>query len=320
MVIVDYLRKIFAVSPCYSKNIKEEETRVDKVLAFLHSGETGKRIKKEIGLDPEGLESYALSRKDHEIIGNIKKEKIGIVQKGDAIRDKIESIKTEEGQISGHFFIMFDGNQIPYESFFVVLNQLVNEKKSVVFACRSDSPGISQERKDIEDFELFLLEKKYRVKLPDGQCGCWGFRTDDLYKIAVCGSGFEIELDILTSFLDNKILSSFVHIPVESPKVSDFDPIHNIDKMFYLADKLRLTKDFVLNAMEEFETTTGRKLDEEYKEGVIQLTFPEMEKDVDRITPVFPGYVLSAECNVRCNKKDCEFGDKIGVSSDSDYY
>ncbi len=97
---------------------------------------------------------------------------------------------------------MIDGDfDINPDNIFTVLSKLKEDKK-MVFSCRGGKFGLGNLRNMIERFELYLVEARYSVSLPDGQCGCWGFKAN-LYpnKIRLSADDFEIELDVLINGL-----------------------------------------------------------------------------------------------------------------------
>lgn len=258
--------KIFFLSTVFSGNPDLEIQRSESLRNWFTSDKTREEIEK-LGFNKNDVETYFIGRGCENQQGGIYKRYDGMVAKGTAVRDKIEGIKNEEKSVYGNYIIFFDGDgQIPFESFFDILKQLSKKEVEAVFACRCGNYGISNERANIEKFELFLLSGKYGVYLPDGQCGCWGFKTDILSRIPLIARGFEIELDILSACLKNRILPAYISVGIEDSEESNFNPADHIFKLDFLIQKLEWNKEFVLKKYSEFVKKHG-----ELPEGYVDI-------------------------------------------------
>ena len=226
---------------------------------------------------------------------------------------KISTIIDEEQTLTGHYFIMFDGDgQIPKESFFTILKELLEDEQHVVFGCRANKPGINIERAMIEEFELYLLAVKYGVYLPDGQCGCWGFRTSILKRIRqLTAKGFEIELDLLTSCLTT-FVPSFFYVPVSYGGESQFQSKDHERKLYFLADYLQLSKDFVLEKYLEFKKQFKEQPSFNYGELIMEMGWPLIEDEADNLEPIIPSKIIIPRCSGGCDVK-CECSDVINI-------
>ncbi|ODS36158.1 hypothetical protein BEH94_08425 [Candidatus Altiarchaeales archaeon WOR_SM1_SCG] len=237
--------KIFFLSTVFSNDCELEIKRSENLKNWFKRNETKDEIEK-LGFSMNDLELCFLCRGYDNQQEGIHRRYYGVVTKGRAIRDKIEGIKNEEKSIYGNYLIFFDGDgQIPFESFLDILKQLSKKEINVVFACRRGNYGISNEWVNIQKFELFLLSSKYGVYLPDGQCGCWGFKTDILSRIPLIAKGFEIELDILSACLKNRILPTYIKTTIGNSEESTFEPIDHLIKLDFLIQKLEWNKEFV---------------------------------------------------------------------------
>lgn len=308
------MSKIFLVSPCFCSDVREEKKRQKELRKWFFEEEQIKKLE-ELGFSIDDLEPYFVGRQDSTEIANIRKEYVDIVQKGTAIRDKISTIVDEEQTLTGHYFIMFDGDgQIPKESFFTILEELLDKEKHVVFACRADKPGIKIERAVIEDFELYLLTVKYGVYLPDGQCGCWGFKTSILKEIRqLTAKGFEIELDLLTSCLKHPtFIPSFFYVPISYVGESQFRSKDHERKLYFLADHLQLSKDFVLGKYQEFKKQFKKQPSFDYEELIRGMDWPLIEDDSDKLEHIIPSKMIIPRCSGGC-KVECKCSDVIEV-------
>ncbi len=201
-------------------------------------------------IEPKEHEIYRGRRYiDHET--NTEKISVDRSSKGRILRTKLEEIKNsnEDSEHYSDYVVYVDGDgDIDFNDTFKVMDVLMN-KSGVCFTCRRGKYMMGQVRDSIERFENYLLENKYGVSLPDGQCGCWGFRKEILKKnYNLSAEGFEIELDILCMCLDTGILPYFVPIKLnlnEPNSVSSFSiPEHKI-KLSFLIEKLGLPTSFL---------------------------------------------------------------------------
>lgn len=222
---------------------------------WVHKKETGETFEK-FGFPKEEIETYFSRRGQVTEARGIRKEYYDMVPKGNAIRDLLGAITNIETTLSNVYVLFFDGDgQIPYDSehspIFPLLKELKNGR-DVIFGCRGGKYGIGSPRSAIEKFELFLVSNKYGIHLPDGQCGCWGFKARILDGIALRAQGFEIELDLLTSCLRRKIYLDFIHTPVESELGSEFKAVDHQRKLFFLAERFQWDREFTIKKRDEY--------------------------------------------------------------------
>ncbi len=296
------MHKIFFLSTVFSSDPDLEIRRSEKLREWFTRDKTKEEIEK-LGFSVNDLDTYFLCRGHENQQGGIHKRYYGMVNKGTAIRDKIEGIKNEEKSVYGNYLIFFDGDgQIPFGSFLDILKQLSKKEVNAVFACRGGNYGISNERANIEKFELFLLSSKYGVYLPDGQCGCWGFKTDILSRIPLIARGFEIELDILSACLKNRILPTYISAIIEDSEESNFNSFDHIFKLDFLIQKLEWNKEFVLKKYSEFVEKQG-KLPEEYIDILKnKIDWPDIIPERENQTEFFiPQGKLIPPCFNKCN-------------------
>ena len=176
----------------------------------------------------------------------------------------------------------------------------------IVFACRAGKYGISDIRANIEKFELFLLSSKYGVYLPDGQCGCWGFKTDILEKIPLIAKSFEIELDLLSACLRNRIFLHYMYAAIEGDdQESEFNPKDHEKKLSFLIERLEWNREFVFKRYGEYAKEHG-ELPEGYVELLRTIDWPDIpvEKE-NQFNHFIPTYKLLPGCLKRCDIIEC---------------
>lgn len=138
----------------------------------------------------------------------------------------------------------------------------------------SDFSGMAPGRKEIEEFEQYLLFKHRTDELhsclsscgdlstgllPDGQAGCWGFRMRCVQRLPLTANGYEIEYDLLASALDAKLKINYT-APLIMPRSKDgrhssasSDAIRmSIRKLDFIRRKLRITHEDICQAWKEF--------------------------------------------------------------------
>ncbi len=262
---------------------------------------------KSTGFDVESIEPYYLGRGMREVSGGVSKDFCDMVKKGRAIREKLSGL-IDESDLSNTIILFMDGDgQIPVE---VVPKMLeILKTNEVVMACRGDNKGIHKTRADIEQFEFFILSEKYKIKLYDGQCGCWGFQGALLDKFALTANAFDIELNILINSLENGISPSFLKINLgeEIPSDSTYT-IGDSDeeKMIYIARRLMWDKDFIIGKLKEYEERENT-IDERYKELVLKMDWPLInESQKNLIKPLnstlpYKHRPICYECDKECH-------------------
>lgn len=174
--------------------------------------------------------------------------------------------------------LCIDGTgRIPPEAVVDAVQLLQDSNCDAVFAQRGENKGIEPERWIIERFEIFLVEEKYNIKIPDGQCGCWAFVThkDSERKMNLNASGYELELDILTEVLHKKLKYSFFPVEIHSEAAKSlFDQEQHASKLKYLAEKLGYKRWQLLKFAEYFNENCGR-LPEKYMQVLNDIKIEE---------------------------------------------
>jgi len=160
----------------------------------------------------------------------------------------------------------------------------------------SDYSGMIQGRKEIEEFEQYLLFRHRADELsesfsssdcdlgegllPDGQAGCWGFRMRCAPHLPLTANGYEIEYDLLASALEARLKIAYtptLSMPRQERHSSvSKDAIEmSIKKLEFIRRKLRISREHVAVAWQEFETRFENKpvrenIPKEYVAGVLR--------------------------------------------------
>ncbi|MFH1287985.1 MAG: hypothetical protein ABII25_04735 [bacterium] len=193
----------------------------------------------------------------------------GVTPKGLMVHGKLLSLisKIDYTQIDNHYFVLIDGSgKIAYDNVFNVLD-ILSKGKQIVLGCRPKDFGVSDSRKDIEHFENFLVEEKYKVVLPDAQCGCWGGHANILKSLPLTAKTYDIEIDLVSSAIANNLSISFIPVTMD---INEF-PISNftsfdidITKLNFLTNKLGLDKHSIQLSYKKFNEIYKIELPEEY--------------------------------------------------------
>ena len=194
---------------------------------------------------------------------------VGRIGKGKVIRIALE---TNKGKRLDYVICMDGDGQIPFGSIFEICFQLRSQPIDAILACRKGEFGISEYRKLIEKFELFLVSQLYSVDLPDGQCGCWGFRGELLNEIELEAEGFEIELDFLVELLRTDTQFGFIEITVVKGDETTFSVKSHKDKIVFVSQKLEIGKGLIEALATRFEEVHQTPLPAEYKEVLSSLS------------------------------------------------
>lgn len=203
------------------------------------------------------------------------------VPKGKAIRLLLTARRTDKVD----YIICIDGDgQIPFDNIFEMCFQLKNQPIEAILSCRKGHLGVSEDRAIIEQFELYLLGQLYGCKLPDGQCGFWGFKGELLDRLNLTADGFEIELDLLMECLDAKprVRFGFIETEVKEGEKTTFNVMDNKRKLIFLSSKLGIGIDLVLSLANKYEESMERALPEDYKSMLSLLS----ENDVPLVYPI----------------------------------
>ncbi len=185
-------------------------------------------------------------------------KKIKENNKGFIVRQGIKKFR-EENKDS---IIHIDGSKkFKLNSLVDVAVPLLDSSVDVVLTVRNIS-GISIFREVIEDFEKFILEKKFCKKILDGQSGCWGINLKRFEKITenLTSIGYEIELEILIESLRSNLNIVWLPIKIINTGESKSKYPSNIQKIKFICQKINLTKSELNEYLEGFEEIYKEKI------------------------------------------------------------
>lgn len=132
-----------------------------------------------------------------------------------------------------------------------------------------DYSGMHAGRKEIEEFEQYLLFRHRRAQLatafegydlkeellPDGQAGCWAFRLNVATRLPLTASGYEIEFDLLASAIDSGMKIAYTE-PLIMPRIPRHTSANaipmSINKLQFIQRKLCIDKADLLSAWSDF--------------------------------------------------------------------
>lgn len=259
MVDKDY---VTVIAPFFAASKETEKSLHQNFVKWLYSDSTLKKFN-DLNLIPkEGLiytGTRTVDPNTKEIVIIIDK-----TQKGVSVRQKLDSIERDDH----NFVVYIDGDEdIQFDYVFDILEILrSNSDINICLSCRQGKFGLGEVRNNIERFELSLIEQKYGINLPDGQCGCWGLKAPLLNSLSLTAIGFEIELDILISALDAK--ENPYYIPVKLNKISPttFNEKEHRAKLNFLIGQLGLNRSLLLGYYENFKKMYQIRLDKKYEQ------------------------------------------------------
>lgn len=213
--------KLALVSCVYADPKIEEKKNRQRIERWFLSSTTEEEFKK-LDLDYSIILPPLIGSRDdnYTLVGKngLKIPYTDMVSKTIVIQNKFKDILDEKLDDEGAI-IYFDGDgQVDESMVFKILSELKNN--DFVMCCRGTDFGVSVPRVKVERFENFLVSEKFKIGLPDAQCGCWGFKTKFLKKLFndISAQGFEIELNILILFLMAGIVPSYVPIKLIKKK------------------------------------------------------------------------------------------------------
>jgi len=199
------------------------------------------------------LREQAIFRGKREIDSRTKKEIIflDISSKSRVLRAKLDQIKNTKADSRHYsdFIIYIDGDgDIDFNVILEVFD-VIAEKSKVCFLCRKGKYLMGEPRDSIERFENYLLENKYGIALPDGQCGCWGLQKEALDNGKdLIAEGFAIELNVLSMCLAQGIPPYFIPIALKIQKPSDASTFRSPEhktKLNFIIEDLGLPTSFL---------------------------------------------------------------------------
>jgi hypothetical protein len=278
------MEKLFLIIPFFGY----DPVQVN-VMKWIKDDKTRERFLK-MGFNPPQIHALNINEKIDDGVQIVDR-----VPKGKAIRLLLAARRTDKVD----YIVCIDGDgQIPFDNIFEMCFQLKNRPVEAILSCRKGHLGVSEDRAIIEQFELYLLGQLYGCRLPDGQCGFWGFKGELLDRVNLTADGFEIELDLLAECLDAKprVLFGFIETEVKEGEKTTFDIMDNKRKLIFVSSKLRIGIDLVRSLANKYEESTERALPEDYKSVLSSLS----EKEVPLVYPIcYDGSCL--DCRHRLN-------------------
>ena len=217
------------------------------------------------------------------------KDKKAAVPKGLNIRLELLAILDSVPPETRHqsYFVHIDGSgAIDFSGIELVLKELIRNDKDVALGRRpEDHPDWfmgNPDRKTVELFENFLLERRYQEEvtrqfggdLPDAQAGCWGLKLGVLKHIGLTAQEYGLEFDVAASALAARLSIGFTDNLTPGQRTSSaFGGFQtSIRKLRFILHKLDFTKSDLRTNLEEYEALfvndRDRKLPQIYKEMV----------------------------------------------------
>ena len=199
------------------------------------------------------------------------------VPKGFVARLHLLVIQESVGQdqnLGDVIFGCIDGSgAFKYESLKLLVEPFKRDSSiDVVFGKRpDDNSGMQPGRKEMEEFEQFLLFRHRSAQLkqslpdydlnrrvlPDGQAGCWAFRLRAAQRLPLTASSYEIEFDLLASAIEAGLKCAYTRPLLMSHgdrhSSASADPFGtSIGKLHFIQRKLRITRGDVAEAWGDF--------------------------------------------------------------------
>jgi hypothetical protein len=258
-------KAIHLLVPCTYNDESEEKIRRDTFSAWFDVF-TDEMVKK-YGIVPNPYIAYTgsdLQGKEFELRFK------GATSKGLWIRCSLLTISTKYAydEYSDVLLLFADGSgKIPFEQLNAVLDALL-QGYPLALGCRLDNNWTDDpNRLAAEGYENYLVEQKYKVKLPDAQCGCWGLNCHILKDLSLVSNSYEIELDLLINGLENGYDICYVPITTEKGK-SAYNVEANKRKLGYIAYKLDYTPKELTALYDQYRKETGQTLPESYAKTI----------------------------------------------------
>jgi len=204
----------------------------------------------------------------------LKKE---LCPKGKWIRQMLQKVidwQAENYYVKRNVIIHIDGSgKIDFNSTLKVLDKLVGGDPLVLGYRKNPLDTMLKERVDIEKFENFLVGYKFKILLPDAQCGCWGINGDLLSKITLTSLAYSIELDLVISALSVGIEPRYISVDLnpETVSSSDFKKEEHINKLHFLMYRLGYTSDTVKELAKLFLDEKRGEISREYLDLIEDL-------------------------------------------------
>ncbi len=154
--------------------------------------------------------------------------------------------------------------------------------------------GIGEERKLAEMFELWLVGRIFGIDPPpDGQCGLWALSWEAVHAVNLSSRTFEVELDLLTELLINRVPLRFISVEVEPLGETTFRKRDHRRKLLFLAAKFKLSPEALVEELESFRRGLGGSLSE-IEEAVREVSslikkVPNYRSIYRRVPPIYEG-------------------------------
>jgi hypothetical protein len=266
---------LYLCAPIFSGEEETENRRYINFTNWFYDENVVKEFER-CGIHRSNIHEMLPRRNEISTDGPIVTEYKGMVQKGRTVRNKLESVDVSKD----NYFILIDGDgDIPFESVFKVITAL-ESGEDIVIACRVEEEGISEERHLIEQFENFVVSEICKVDLPDAQCGCWGFRTSVLRELALSANGFELEIDLAITALQNGLEPSYIPVKISNAPTETTFEVGKVDfdKLKFIVEKLKIDKYILMSKLEKFKKFSGNELPDDYMDMLNKLQIPEIKK------------------------------------------
>jgi len=196
-----------------------------------------------------------------------------VVPKGVCITRLIDELRINDPKT----YICIDGEGINFDYVFDLMIAFQTFPIYASIACRKGKFGLDNPKRELaERFELFVLSNIFDEDLPDGQCGCWGFKKEILHKLDLSAKGFEIELDFLIRLFQERFPFCFIPVEVKPGKSKLFKEKDHLMKLEFIAKKTYRGRYELLAFLEEFERKENAQLFESYKDHInkIKVSYP----------------------------------------------
>jgi len=207
-----------------------------------------------------------------------------LIPKGKWVLQALQSVLEQQAMrnYSDHdVVVMIDGSgKIQYDIACSIADHL-DDGDRLVLGYRDDPrKTMDDKRVDIEKFENFLVGCKYKIKLRDAQCGCWGFQGAMLSKLPLIAQSYAIEIDILIAALSINMEPRFIPvtlIPVTTAsgaKQTDYDPAEDMKKLLFLCYRLNIEREQIPFFLDKFLQNKENSLPESYITAAKTLPIP----------------------------------------------
>jgi hypothetical protein len=218
-----------------------------------------------------------------------------LVPKGLCVRMELFSILDEIDHVDVRrrndcYFVLIDGSgAFPYSNIRAILEKL-SPDCPVVLGLRDSGGdwGMGPGRKQIELFEMSLLEAKYpreirkhlqRDSLPDAQAGCWGLHLGCARFLALTARDYSLEFDVIASTLAAGLRFGYAPVTLSAQRTgSSFRAEDSLRKLKFIQHKLSFSEAEVRRRLKaylaSYQNVDERLIPPSYVDGVL-ATGPE---------------------------------------------